>query len=520
MKKIVIHPITRIEGHLKVEVTVDNGKVADANIAGTLFRGIELILRGRDPRDAVIISQRICGVCPEPHAIASVWALEDCMNLEDKIPENGILLRNIIQGTRTVADHILHFYILSGLDYVDPLKVLDYEGKDINLNALKSFLQNGYTAPFLPRDEMDYRLDKKTTIEVASHYLKALDIYKKAQEAATIFGGKWPHDCAIVGGGVSEKVTSDKISSFLWRLEVIEDFVKNYYIPDVIAIAITYNDYLEIGKGCQKLLAYGGYRIKSNGLYNDLLIGRGTVKNIDRLDTLDVESIAEDIEHSYYENAKAQTQPLNPKEGVTSPKALKEQAYSWIKSPRYKGETYEVGPLAGVLVTYLGKDNNLVKELVDSSLSQIGGNISNLYSVMGRHLTRAIMATILCEYLKIWAKELKPGEPAASSYTPVPEGEGIGLTEAPRGALGHWLKVENERISNYQVITPTAWNASPKDRNKNPGPIEQALIGTSIKESPSPIEVLRIIRSFDPCTACAVHLLSTKGNLIGKYKVV
>lgn len=517
MKKIVIHPITRIEGHLKVEVTIDNGKVVDANIGGTLFRGIEIILRGRDPRDAVIICQRICGVCPEPHAIASVWALEDCMNLQDRIPENGILLRNIIQGTRTVADHILHFYILSGLDYVDPSKALDYEGKDTDLIILKSFLEQGYLRPFLPRDEMDYRLDKKTGIEVAGHYLKALDIYKKAQEAATIFGGKWPHDCAIVGGGVSEKVTSDKISSFLWRLEEIGDFVKNYYLPDVIAVAKTYSDYLEIGKGCQRLLAYGGYRIKSNGTYNDLLLGRGVVENIDKLSSLDIESITEDIAHSYYAN---ETRHLNPKEGITNPQIAKEEAYSWIKSPRYKGSVYEVGPLAGVLVTYLGKGNKLVEELVDSSLSEIGGKISNLYSVMGRHLTRAIAANILCDYLKTWAEGLKIGEPATTLYTPALKGQGVGLTEAPRGALGHWLKVEDERISNYQVITPTAWNASPKDEYKNPGPIEQALIGLSIKESPNPVEILRVIRSFDPCTACAVHLVTIKGNLIGKYKVV
>lgn len=517
MKKIVIHPITRIEGHLKVEATIDNGKVIDANIGGTLFRGIEILLKGRDPRDAVMISQRICGVCSEPHAIASVSALEDCMNLQDKIPENGILLRNIIQGTRTVIDHILHFYILSGLDYVDPSKVLDYEGKDANLSTLKSYLEQGYSRPFLPRDEIDYRLDSKNTVEVAGHYLKALDIYKKAQEAATIFGGKWPHDCAIVGGGVSEKVTSDKISSYLWRLKEIEDFVKNYYLQDVMAVARAYNDYLEIGQGCQKVLAYGGYRIKSNGIYNDFLLGRGLVEDINKYGSLEIESITEDMAHSYYSN---ESQPLNPKEGITNPQAVKDKAYSWIKSPRYKGKVYEVGPLAAVLVTYLGKGNQLLKELVDSSLSEIGGKISNLYSVMGRHLTRAIMANILCNYLKTWAEGLKIGEPTTSLYTPTLEGQGIGLTEAPRGALGHWLKVEEERILNYQVITPTAWNASPKDKNNNPGPIEQALIGINIKESPSPIEILRVIRSFDPCTACAVHMVTTKGNLVGKYKVV
>ena len=255
MKKIVIDPITRIEGHLKIEAVIDNGEIKDASISGTLFRGIEIILKGRDPRDAVMISQRICGVCPEPHAIASVSALEDCSGLADRIPENGILLRNIIQATRTIADHILHFYILSGLDYIDPLKVLEYDGNNLDLNNLKNFLEQGYTGPFLPRDEIDYRIDSKTTNEVASHYLKALDFYKKAQEMASIFGGKWPHDSAIVAGGLSGQLTSDKIYSYMWRLDELEDFVRSCYLPDVIAVGKAYSDYLEIGKGCQKLLA-------------------------------------------------------------------------------------------------------------------------------------------------------------------------------------------------------------------------------------------------------------------------
>jgi len=517
VKKLVIHPITRIEGHLKVEATIDNGEVKDANMSGTLFRGIEIILKGRDPRDAVMISQRICGVCPEPHAIASVTALEDSIGLDSKIPENGILIRNIIQATRTIADHILHFYILSGLDYVDPSKVLEFEGKDSDLNALKLFLQQGYSKPFLPRDEIDYKFDVKTTNEVVGHYLKAIDIYRKAQSAATIFGGKWPHDSAIVGGGVSERLTSDKIASYIWRLEEIEQFVKNYYLPDVIAVAKAYSEYLEIGKGCQNLLAYGAYRIKSNGSYNDTLLGRGLVKNINRYNSLDINDITEDITHSWYDSS---TPPLNPKQGITKPAADKDGAYSWIKSPRYKGEAFEAGPLAALLVTYLSKNNTFIKNIVDTSLSEIGGKISNLYSVMGRHLARAIIANVLCNYLKSWVQDLKVGEPAATEYIHPVEEEGVGLTEAPRGALGHWLKIKDGRISNYQVITPTAWNASPKDENQTPGPIEQALIGIKVRESQSPVEILRVIRSFDPCTACAVHLLSPKGNLLGKYKVV
>jgi len=516
VKKIVIDPITRIEGHLKVEAIVDNGEIKDANISGTLFRGMEIILKGRDPRDAVLLSQRICGVCPEPHAIASVSALEDCAGLTDKIPENGILMRNLIHATRTIADHILHFYILSGLDYIDPSKVSEYGGNNLDLNNLKLFLEQGYSKPFLPHNEIDYRLDTRTTNEVASHYLKALDLYKKAQEMASIFGGKWPHDSAIVAGGVSERLTSDKIHSYLWRLDELEDFVKNCYLPDVFAVAEAYSDYLGIGKGCQKLLAYQSYKVKTNGHYNDSLIAGGLVEDIDKYKSLDIGNITEDVMHSWYKDSS----PLNPENGLTEPDARKSEAYSWIKSPRYNGEVYETGPISSLLATYLSKDNTFVKDILKTSLSKINGKISNLYSVMGRHLSRALVANILCHHSKIWALDLEAGEPATTEYVPPMEGKGIGLASAPRGALGHWLTVKDGRISNYQVITPTAWNASPKDKDGNPGPYEQALIGLKVKESESPVEILRVIRSFDPCTACAVHVVTAKGNLVGKYKVV
>lgn len=515
MKKIVIHPITRIEGHLKVEAIVDNGEVKDANMSGTMFRGLEIMLRGRDPRDAVMITQRVCGVCPEPHAMASVQALEDYAGLTDKIPNNGILLRNIILGTRTVADHILHFYILSGLDYLDPTKALDYSGDNPELLTLKQFLEAGLSKPFLPRDTMDFRIDTETTNGAVGHYIKALEIYRKAQEAATIFGGKWPNDAAIVGGGVSERLTADKISAFIWRVEEILDFVKNCYLPDVIAVAKTYSDYLEIGRGCQNLLAYPGYRIKSNENFNDTLFVGGLVNNIDKYSQVDIRNITEDVTHSWYNDSK----PLYPGEGVTEPNAYKKDAYSWLKSPRYNNMVYEVGPLATLLSTYLGKGDVKINNLVNSALSVLDGKISNLYSVMGRHLARCLMAVIIGRQLKDWTMALKVDEQTAVAYSAPDEATGIGLCIAPRGALGHWLSVKDGRISNYQIITPTAWNASPKDVEGKPGPYEQALIGLKVKDSESPIEILRVIRSFDPCTACAVHLVTPKGSLINKFKI-
>ena len=516
MKKIVIHPITRIEGHLKVEAMVENGEVKDAKMSGTMFRGIEMMLKGRDPRDAVLITQRICGVCPEPHASAAVAAVDAYAGLTDKLPENGILMRNLILGTRSVCDHILHFYILAGLDFVDPAMVLDYSGSDKDLNALKQFLQRGYSKPFLPRDEIDYKFDAETTQAVVSHYIKALDIYRKAQEAATLFGGKWPHDAAIVAGGVSQQLSADRITEFIWRLEEIIDFVKNIYLPDVVAVAKTYSEYLEIGKGCGKLLSYGSYRIKSNGSYNDTLFKGGVIDNIDKYSDVNINNITEDIAHSWYEDSE----PLYPGEGKTEPKAGKPDSYSWLKSPRYKEEVYEVGPLANILSTYLDGSNKYIKDMVDGALSELGGSVSNLYSVAGRHLTRVLSANIIADQLLGWAQELKVGEPTTAPYDPPSDGKGVGLCAAPRGALGHWLKVKKGRISNYQVITPTAWNASPRDKDGQPGPMEQSLIGLKIKESQAPIEILRVIRSFDPCTACAVHLVTPKGDLIGKYKVV
>ncbi len=511
MKKIVIHPITRIEGHLKVEAIVENGTVKDANMSGTMFRGIEMMLQGRDPRDAVLITQRICGVCPEPHACASVKAVDSYAGLSQSIPENGITLRNLILATRSIADHILHFYILSGLDYVDPAKAAQYVGDNKDLTVLKGFLEQGYSKPFLPRDDIDYKLDDKTTQEVVGHYIKALDIYRKAQEAATIFGGKWPHDAAIVAGGVSEKVTADRITQFMWRLEEIADFVENIYVPDAVAVVKAYSEYMGIGKGCTNLLAYDGY-----ALGDRQLLKGGMVTHTDRYSQIDIEKITEDVTHSWYKDSEA----AYPGKGETEPEAGKAKAYSWIKSPRYNGEVFEVGPLAAILSTYLSKTNPKVNELVDNSLDQIGAGIKDLYSVAGRHLARALETKLLAAEVAGWAGYLKPGEPTAAEYDPPADGHGVGLLAAPRGALGHWLDVKDGRISNYQVITPTAWNASPKDKDGQPGPYEQALIGLKIKESQAPIEILRTIRSFDPCTACAVHLTTPKGDLLGKYKVV
>ncbi|HJX35064.1 MAG TPA: nickel-dependent hydrogenase large subunit, partial [Desulfatiglandales bacterium] len=250
MAKIIIDPITRIEGHLRIEATVENGEVKDARSSGTLFRGLELILKGRDPRDAQRITQRVCGVCPTSHSTAATLNLDSAFGIADKIPDNGRIIRNLILGAAHIADHILHFYHLAALDYVDVTSVADYTDNDTALNSIKTFIKRGELGPFLPRYEGDYRLSKDINIQMVSHYVKALEMRRKAQEMVAIFGGKIPHNMAIVPGGVTEKPTIDKITSFLWRLNELRDFINNVYIPDVITVAEAYSDYFEVGFGC------------------------------------------------------------------------------------------------------------------------------------------------------------------------------------------------------------------------------------------------------------------------------
>ncbi|MBL7119225.1 MAG: nickel-dependent hydrogenase large subunit, partial [Dehalococcoidia bacterium] len=259
MGKIIIDPITRIEGHLKIEAVVEDGEVKDAQSSGMLFRGIEIILRGRDPRDAQRYTQRICGVCPTSHSTAATLNLDSAFGIADKIPDNGRVMRNLILGAAHIADHILHFYHLTALDYVDVTRVLKYEGNDPVLNSVKAFAERGELGPFVPRYEGDYRLSDAANIEALAHYVKALEMRRKAQEMLSIFGGKMPHNCSIVPGGVTEVPTVDKIVSFLWRLNELRDFIDNVYIPDVLMVAEAYSDYFGIGAGCGNLLSYGSF---------------------------------------------------------------------------------------------------------------------------------------------------------------------------------------------------------------------------------------------------------------------
>ena len=492
-KKIKIDPITRIEGHLSIEAVVDDGVVKQACSAGTLFRGFELILQQRDPRDANRLTQRICGVCPTSHATASALCIDDAFDLTDKIPDNGKLIRSLTLGSNFLQSHILHFYHLAALDYVDAVSAV------------------GDLALFVPRYEGDYRVPDKVNAELVNHYLMALDIRRKCQEMLSIFGGKMPHNVGTVPGGVTEKPTEDKITNFLWRLNEIRDFVDNIYIPDVISVAKAYSDYFEIGKGCQRLLAYGAFDSPNGELFKP-----GVISEKLEHETFAPKNITEDVKHSWYADS---TSGKNPAQGQTKPEPKKQKAYSFLKAPRYKGKVFELGPLARMVSNYVQSDTK-TQELVDSVLGEFNAGVDALYSVLGRHAARALEAKLVADVMVDWLQALKPGEPAIVESRIPDQAEGIGLTEAPRGALGHWMTIKDKKIDRYQVITPTAWNASPKDDNDQPGPVEQAIIGTKVKDTDNPFEIVRIVRAFDPCLACSVHLLNAKGSELGVFKVV
>jgi hydrogenase large subunit len=492
-KRIKIDPITRIEGHMGIEAVVDDGVVKDARSMGTLFRGFEIILRGRDPRDANRLTQRICGVCPTAHATASALCLDDAFGLTDKIPDNAKLIRSLIFGSNFMQSHILHFYHLAALDYVDAAGAI------------------GDLAPFIPRYEGDYRISGKVNAELVSHYVTALNIRRKCQEMLSIFGGKMPHNVAIVPGGVTEKLTEDKITNFLWRLNEIRDFIDNTYIPDVLTVAKNYDDYFAVGPGCKRLLTYGGFDLPTGRLFKG-----GIVSPDLQLESFNEENITEDVRYSWYADSDS---GKNPAQGETQPQPNKEEAYSFLKSPRYQGKVCELGPLARTVCNYV-QDDATTKKLVDSVLGELNVGVEALCSVLGRHAARALETKIVADAMVDWLTNLKPSEPTIVEAEVPETGQGSGLAEAPRGSVGHWIAIKDKKVDRYQVITPTAWNASPKDDKDQHGPVEQALLGTKVKYKDNPFELVRIVRAFDPCLACSVHLLDARGTELGVFRAV
>lgn len=471
----VMDPVTRIEGHMKVEVTINqvNGitQVVDAKCTGTLFRGFETILNGRDPKDAAYITERICGVCPVSHGMAATLAAEAAAGIT--APTNGRIIRNLVLGSNYIQSHLLHFYLLSAVDYV------------------KAPNSAPWTPAWNPTDAihgrgLDFRSDPTLDV-VASHIPKAVEMRRSAHQMGAVFGGKLPAPANFMAGGSSSVPNTSRINSFRSYLAVLQQFINNVYIPDVQAVANIYSDYKQIGKGSGNLLSYGVFDLNGSG--TSKLLSRGTYSS-GSVRSLNLSQITEHVAYSWYNGST----PLPPASGRTAPvdPDTKTNAYSWLKAPRYNNLPYEAGPLARMKVS-----------------NRYTGGIS----VMDRHLARAYETKIIADAMSGWLTQLEQNLTGpVFAYTEPSNGNGIGLTEAPRGALGHWLSVSDGKISNYQVITPTCWNASPKDANKTYGPMEQALIGTPVHDPARPVEVLRVIHSFDPCLSCAVHVMQPKGK--------
>ncbi|MBU1169712.1 MAG: nickel-dependent hydrogenase large subunit [Proteobacteria bacterium] len=456
----IIDPVSRIEGHLKVEIEIDAGVITNAKMCGTLFRGFEQLIKGRAPEDAPIITQRICGVCPISHAQASVMAIE---GVTQWTPDrNARLLRNLILGANFIQSHILHFYVLSAVD----------------------FTPGPQHAPWTPSWDTDIRSGLGSVMD---HFTDALTARRQAHEMGALFSGKMPHAASNVPGGVTAFVTSEKINAFQEYLTILNDFIKNTYIPDVERIGDVYGDYLNIGVGPENLLAFGAFEDDgSSRLFPGGYLEAGqTVASAD----FNSSDITEYVTHSWYEDDAGRT----PSQGDTRMKFPKDDAYSWVKSPRLFDKSYETGPLARMKVC---------------------GDYTGGVSVLDRHLARAYEALKIGQAMNRWLENLQTGSACDPDY-PKGSGSGEGLTEAPRGALGHWISVGDDgKISNYQVVTPTCWNASPRDDKGIPGPLEHALIGVPVINEKQPIEALRVVHSFDPCLACAVHVFRPSGEQV------
>lgn len=475
----IVDPVTRIEGHMKVQVTIDTvgGKqqVTDAQCTGTQFRGFEKILVGRDTKDAPNITQRICGVCPVSHATAASQALEHAAGV--KVPTNARILRNLVLGANFIQSHILHFYLLAALDYITPPA----------------------SAPWTPSANIDL-MRSSSMSQIVTNFVAAVAMRRQAHEMAAIFAGRMPGLSAIQAGGFTTKPTNSMISQFTGYLNTIINFVNNNYVPDVQLLSSIYSDFHQIGQGPGNFIAYGVFDLDDTQNPNRLL-QRGVVYNTNPMSvqTLSTANIREMVTNSWYDNS---TNNLSPANGatVTVDPATKPSAYSWLKAPRYSNLPCEAGPLARMWVN---------------------GDYRQGVSVMDRHMARAFEAQKVANAMLGWLSQLTVG---ASEYTPVTAPfsvAGEGLTEAPRGALGHWVHTAASTtvapngmasISNYQVITPTCWNASPKDTNGVYGPLEQALIGTPVSDASQPVEVLRVVHSFDPCMSCAVHVMRPEGT--------
>jgi hydrogenase large subunit len=520
---ISIDPVTRIEGHLRIDVEVANGVVTDAWSSGTMFRGLEMLIEGKHPWDAQQVMERICGVCPLVHGTAASYNLDDAMGV--KLPDNARLIRNLCLGANYIQSHILHFYHLAALDYVDVTAVLKYSGSNPALKLLKDKIAGLAAAndlyPFLPRySAPDYigeaggPGDPNLATELVGHYVQAFEMRKKAQEMLSIFYGRMPSFVGTIPGGVTQAPNMSNIANFRARLQELQQWIKNVYVQDIITVASTpaYAPFLRAGDSGGNYLAYGGFDENQAGTEKYLPRGVITGNAIMDVKPFDEKQITESVQYSWY---TAACEGLNPKEGKTEPEVGKEGAYTFLKAPRLAGQPMEVGPMARMLI-------KKPVEFLDLA-TKLGLLTPPLkFGIIPRHGARAIECMILADHMNTWLDQLKPGAPIWDPKgRDIPnESFGRGLVEGPRGALGHWIHIQDSKTGNYQAVVPTTWNGSPRDKAGNRGPIENALIGIPVPDPNNPINVVRLVRSYDPCIACAVHIIHPENNSVKEFRVV
>jgi len=524
--RITIDPVTRIEGHLRLEADIQNGQVASAWSSGMLFRGIETILKGRNPEDAWLFTQRLCGVCTYVHGETSVRCVENALGLT--VPTNARVVRNLLMGAQFLHDHVVHFYHLSALDWVDVTAALnadpaataslaasispsapaiDFAAAQARLQALVSSGQLGiFAGAYWPHEA--YTLTPEENLLLAAHYLEALRLQAKAVRMHAIFGGKNPHVQSLRVGGVtcSYDINAARISEFRTILDEVRGFIDTVYLPDAVLVAQAYPEWAELG-ATSNLLAYGEFpqtESEPAGLYfpQGVILNRGAVAPLNPADIL------EHVRHSWYEGEAA----LQPASGVTAPVFTAydpADRYSWLKAPRYQAESMEVGPLARVMVAY-GMNHPEVKTAVDGFLQATGLTLPQMYSTIGRIAARAMETQVIAGAMDGWLDQLQPGGSVYQSWSMPAAASGYGLNEAPRGALGHWIQVQNGTIGNYQMVIPSTWNFGPRCAADKPGPVEAALVGTPVADPQRPVEILRTVHSFDPCIACAVHVIDPR----------
>ena len=575
---VVVDPVTRIEGHLRIEAEMDGNVITRASSSGTMVRGIEIILRGRDPRDAWAFAQRICGVCTLVHGIASVRAVEDALKYD--IPRNANLIRNLMIGAQFVHDHVMHFYHLHALDWVDVVSALSADPKATSELAqsispyarsspgyfadvqtrVKKLVESGQLGIFANAywGHPAYKLPPAANLMAVAHYLDALAWQREVAQLHAIFGGKNPHPNFVVGGSPAAisvheaggtgttAVNSVGLARVGQIIEQMQSFVAQVYLPDTLAIASFYKDWFTPGhgEGVGNFLCYGDFPTRGEPEPKHMMVPRGAILGRDLSHihevNLDTQSeIQEFIAHSWYEYSTGKDSGLHPYEGQTTlrysgPKPPYDHldpqgSYSWLKSPRWNGHVMEVGPLARVLMLY-ASGHEPTRELAGKALAQLDLPLAALFSTMGRTAARALETQLIADALSGWYQQLMTNINGGDVRTFNPDlwdrsswprhAQGVGFMEAPRGALAHWVVIDDGLISNYQAVVPSTWNAGPRDPRGQDGPYEAALKGQQLAVLSQPLEILRTIHSFDPCLACAVHLTDPNGEELLRVKVV